>query len=176
VTLPAVTWAEVILAAVALQRLAELVLSRRNTHRLMTRGAIEVAPTHYPFMVAVHAGWLIALWVFGRDQEVNLVALFIYLVLQGLRFWVMRTLGSRWTTRIIVLPGQPLVAAGPYRLMSHPNYAVVVGEIAVLPLVLNLPLVAVIFTILNAMVLAIRIRAENRALAPTRAITPRGAP
>jgi methyltransferase len=176
VTLASVTWAEIILAAVALQRLAELVLSRANTQRLMARGAIEVAPSHYPFMVAVHAGWLISLWVFGRDQEVNLVALFIYLLLQGLRFWVMRTLGPRWTTRIIVLPGQPLVSAGPYRFLSHPNYAVVVGEIAVLPLVFNLPFVALIFTVLNAMVLAIRIRAENRALAPTRAITPRGTP
>ncbi len=171
-----VTWAEVILAAVALQRLFELVLSRRNTQSLMARGAIEVAPGHYPLMVAVHAAWLISLWVFGRDQEVNLVALLFYLVLQGLRFWVMRTLGPRWTTRIIVLPEQPLVAAGPYRLITHPNYAVVVGEIAVLPLVLNLPRVALIFTILNAIVLAIRIRAENRALAPTRATTARGAP
>ena len=171
-----VTWGEVILAAVALQRLLELVLSRVNTQRLMARGAVEVAPSHYPFMVAVHAGWLISLWVFGRDQEVNLVALVFYLVLQGLRFWVMRTLGARWTTRIIALPGQPLVSAGPYRLMSHPNYAVVVGEIAVLPLVLNLPLVALIFTILNAMVLAVRIRAENRALALRRATTARGAP
>jgi methyltransferase len=171
-----VTWAEAILAAVALQRLFELVLSRRNTQRLMARGAIEVAPGHYPFMVAVHTAWLISLWVFGRDQPVNLVALVFYLILQGLRFWVMRTLGARWTTRIISLPGQPLVAAGPYRFISHPNYAVVVGEIAVLPLVFNLPVVALIFTVLNAMVLTIRIRAENRALALTRAATARGAP
>jgi len=176
VTLGETTWGEVILAAVALQRLFELFLSRRNTQRLMARGAVEVAPGHYPLMVAVHAGWLISLWVFGRDQEVNLAALLIYLALQGLRFWVMRTLGPRWTTRIIVLLGQPLVAAGPYRFISHPNYAVVVGEIAVLPLVLNLPLVALIFTVLNAMVLAIRIRAENRALTPTRAATARGTP
>jgi methyltransferase len=169
-----VTWAEVILAAVALQRLSELVLSRRNTQRLLARGAIEVAPGHYPFMVAVHTGWLISLWVFGRDQEVNLAALLIYLVLQGFRFWVMRTLGNRWTTRIIVLPEQPLVATGPYRFLSHPNYAVVVGEIAVLPLVLNLPLIALIFTVLNAMVLVVRIRAENHALAEMRATAPRG--
>jgi methyltransferase len=171
-----VTWAEAILAAVALQRLFELVLSRRNTQRLMARGAIEVAPGHYPFMVAVHTAWLISLWVFGRDQPVNLVALVFYLILQGLRFWVMRTLGARWTTRIISLPSQPLVVAGPYRFISHPNYAVVVGEIAVLPLVFNLPVVALIFTVLNAMVLTIRIRAENRALALTRAATARGAP
>jgi methyltransferase len=143
----------------------------------MARGAVEVAPGHYPLMVAVHTAWLISLWVLGRDQPVNVVALFFYLVLQGLRFWVMHTLGPRWTTRIIVLPEKPLVSVGPYRYLSHPNYAVVVGEIAVLPLVLNLPLVAIVFTILNAMILAIRIPAENRALAASReAATARGAP
>jgi methyltransferase len=171
-----VTSAEFLLAAVALQRIFELVLSRRNTQRLTADGAVEVAPGHYPLMVAVHAAWLISLWVFGRDQAVNGVALVFYLVLQGLRLWVMRTLGARWTTRIIVLPGRPLVAAGPYRFMSHPNYAVVVGEIAVLPLVLNLPFVALVFTILNAVALATRIRAENRALALTREAIPHGAP
>jgi methyltransferase len=97
-------------------------------------------------------------------------------VLQGLRFWVMRTLGARWTTRIIVLPEAPLVSAGPYRFLSHPNYAVVVGEIAVLPLVLGLPWLAIIFTILNAGVLMIRIRAENRALAASCELMPRTAP
>ncbi len=170
------TLAEFILATVALQRVLELVISRRHTQRLMARGAVEVAPKHYPFMVAVHAAWLISLWVLGRDQPVNVVALLVYLALQGLRVWVMHTLGPRWTTRIIVLPEQPLVSAGPYRFLSHPNYAVVVGEIAVLPLVLNLPLVAVVFTILNAMILAIRIRAENRALAASREATARGTP
>ena len=113
----------------------------------------------------MHAGWLISLWVFGRDQPVNAIALAAYLALQGLRGWVFWTLGARWTTRIIVLPGERLVSAGPYRYLSHPNYAVVTGEIAVLPLVLCLPWIAAIFTILNAGVLAIRIRAENRALA-----------
>jgi methyltransferase len=162
------TAAELILAVVTLQRVAELVVSRHNARKLMARGAVEVAPAHYPLIVAVHAGWLISLWLFGRHQPVNVVALVFYLVLQGFRFWVLRTLGSRWTTRIIVLPGQPLVSTGPYRYLSHPNYAVVAGEIAVLPLVLNLPLPAVIFTVLNAAVLAIRISAENRALAASR--------
>jgi methyltransferase len=87
----------------------------------------------------------------------------------------MRTLGARWTTRIIVLPGEPLVRRGPYRLLPHPNYAVVAGEIALLPLVLGLPLLALIFTALNAAVLAIRIRAENRALALSRTMMERGA-
>jgi methyltransferase len=163
-----VTLAEFILGLVTLQRAGELVVSSHNTSRLVARGAVEVAPRHYPLIVAVHAAWLISLWVFGRDQLVSIPALLAYLVLQGFRFWVMWTLGSRWTTRIIVLPEHPLVSAGPYRFLSHPNYAVVAGEIAILPLLLDLPLLAAIFTILNAAVLAIRIRAEDRALAAAR--------
>jgi len=171
-----VTAAEFILALVTLQRAGELVLSNFNTRRLSARGAVEVAPRHYPLMVAVHAGWLISLWVFGHDRPINIAALLVYLVLQGLRIWVMRTLGPRWTTRIIVLPGESLVSAGPYRFLAHPNYAVVAGEIAVLPFALGLPLAAVIFTVLNSAVLAIRIRAENRALDASAAITARSAP
>ena len=170
------TQADFILAAVTLQRAGELVISSYNTRNLRARGAVEVAPRHYPLIAAVHAAWLISLWVFGHDQPVSISALLVYLVLQGFRFWVMWTLGSRWTTRIIVLPGQSLVSAGPYRFLSHPNYAVVAGEIAVLPLALGLPLLAVIFTILNAAVLAIRIPAENRALAESGETIGRGAP
>ena len=165
--------AELILALVTLQRAAELVISRRNTRELIVRGAVEVAPRHYPLIVSVHAAWLMTLWIFGHDQPVNLVLLLVYLVLQGFRLWVMRTLGSRWTTRIIVLPGEPLVSSGPYRFLSHPNYAVVAGEIALLPLVLGLTSLAAIFTLLNAAILAIRIRAENRALAAPMAMARR---
>ncbi|MBR0898509.1 hypothetical protein JQ616_26425 [Bradyrhizobium tropiciagri] len=156
--------ASVILALVTLQRLGELVLSRRNTERLLARGAIEVGADHYPLIVLLHAGWLIALWIWGRDQQVNLAALAAFVMLQGLRLWILAALGPRWTTRIIVLPGAPLVASGPYRYFPHPNYAVVVGEIALLPLALHLPALALIFTVLNLAVLAIRIRAETRAL------------
>jgi methyltransferase len=170
-----VTPAELILALVTLQRAGELAVSRYNTHKLLARGALEIAPGHYPLIVAVHAAWLISLWVFGHDRPVNVLALLFYLILQGFRWWVMRTLGSRWTTRIIVVPERPLVSAGPYRFLSHPNYAVVAAEIAVLPLVLGLPLLAAIFTILNAAVLAIRIRAENRALAASRETMVHGA-
>jgi len=134
-----------------------------------------VAPRHYPLVVAVHAAWLISLWIFGHDQPLNAVALLLYITLQGFRLWVIWTLGARWTTRIIILPGEPLVAAGPYRLLPHPNYAVVAGEIALLPLVLGLPLLALIFTVLNATVLFIRIRAENQALAAARTMLARGA-
>ena len=170
------TGAEFILAAVTAQRAGELVLSHYNMRRLMARGAVEVAPRHYPLMVAVHGGWLIALWVFGHDQPINIAGLTFYLMLQGLRFWVMRTLGPRWTTRIIVLPGEKLVSAGPYRYLAHPNYAVVAGEIAILPLALGLPWLAATFTILNAAVLFVRIRAENRALDASRELTARAAP
>ena len=158
------TSAEILLGLVTAQRAGELVLSHFNTRRLMQRGAFEVSPQHYPLMVATHAAWLILLWLFGHDRPLNILALVTYLGLQILRVWVMGTLGRRWTTRIIVLPGVPMVSAGPYRYLSHPNYAVVAGEIAVLPLVLGLPWLAIVFTILNAGVLFIRIRAENRAL------------
>jgi methyltransferase len=159
-----VSLASVILALVTLQRLGELVLSRYNTNRLVARGAIEVGANHYPLVVSVHAAWLVALWIWGRDQDVNLSALALFVALQGFRIWILATLGSRWTTRIIVLPGEPLVASGPYKYFSHPNYAVVVAEIALLPLALHLLSLALIFTALNAAVLVIRIRTEGRAL------------
>jgi methyltransferase len=153
-----------ILLLVTAQRLGELVLARHNTNRLLAKGAIEIGRGHYPLVVALHAAWLTALWIWGRDQDVNVLALIGFVLMQGLRLWVLATLGERWTTRIIVLPGAPLVAAGPYRYLSHPNYAVVVGEIALLPLALHLPWLALLFTVLNAAVLFIRIRVEARAL------------
>lgn len=156
--------ASVILAFVTFQRLGELALSHHNTRKLLARGAIEVGRSHYPLIVSVHAAWLIALWIWGRDESVNLFALALFVVLQGLRVWIIATLGGRWTTRIIVLPGEPLVASGPYRYLSHPNYAVVAAEIAILPLALHLPLLALIFTALNAAVLVMRLRVETRAL------------
>ena len=169
------TAGQIILALVTAQRAAELLLSHHNTTRLMARGAVEVAGQHYPLMVAVHASWLAALWAFGRDMPPNWILLAAYLLLQGLRVWVMTTLGARWTTRIIVLPGAPLVARGPYRYLNHPNYAVVVCEIALLPLVLHLTVIATLFTILNGIVLLIRIRAENQGLAKLRATSQQGA-
>jgi methyltransferase len=160
-----VSFASIILAVVTLQRLGELVLARFNTQKLLARGAVEMGAAHYPLIVAVHAAWLAALWVLGRHQEIDLPALAAFVVMQGLRIWILATLGSRWTTRILVLPGKPLIASGPYRYFAHPNYAVVLAEIALLPLALHLPLVALVFTALNAAVIAIRIRSETRALA-----------
>ena len=154
-----------ILAFVTLQRLAELVLARSNTARLLAAGAREHAPGHYPLIVAVHVGWLAALWWLAPGRPVHLAFLALFVALQLGRVWVIRTLGPRWTTRIIILPGAPLVTGGPFRFLSHPNYLVVIGEIAVLPLVFGLWQVAAVFSLLNALVLFIRIRAENAALA-----------
>jgi methyltransferase len=158
-------WAAVaVLGFVTLQRIAELVLSQHNMKKLMARGAYEVAPEHYPFLVLVHASWLAALWFLGPGPPIHLIPLAIFILLQLARVWVIFTLGERWTTRIIVLPGAPLVTSGPYRWVNHPNYLIVIGEFAVLPLVFGLPMVAIVFSLLNAGMLYVRIRAENRAL------------
>jgi methyltransferase len=154
----------VILALVTLQRLGELWLSNRNTRRLLYRGAQEIGAAHYPLIVATHALWLGALWWLAPGRPINLIWLALFVLLQLGRIWVIATLGDRWTTRIIVLPDAPLVRRGPYRFVAHPNYVVVVAEIAVLPLVFGLWEVSVIFSLLNAAVLTIRIREENRAL------------
>ena len=123
-----------VLAFVTLQRLGELFLARRNTARLLERGALEVAPGHYPLVVGLHTLWLGGLWVLAltRGLSPDLLLLAIFIVLQGLRVWVLATLGPRWTTRILVVPGERLIASGPYRYLSHPNYWVVIGEILVL--------------------------------------------
>ena len=147
-----------------LERLVEILHANRNTRRLLARGAREHAPGHYPLIVAVHALWLAALWWLAPSQPVDGFWLALFVLIELMRAWVLITLGRRWTTRIIVLPGEPLVRSGPYRFVNHPNYWVVIGEIAVLPLVFGLWKVALIFTVLNAAALTIRIRAENRAL------------
>ncbi len=156
-----------VLTFVTAQRLSELVIARRNTSRLLAAGACEVAPEHYPLIVAVHTVWLAGLWFLGLDQLPSLPLLGVYAVLQALRLWVLTTLGRRWTTRIIVVPGEKLVARGPYRFISHPNYAVVVGEILVLPLAFGLVDFAIALTLANALALFIRIRAETAALRST---------
>ena len=153
-----------ILAFVTLQRLAELVLSQHNTRRLLANGAQEHGAAHYPLLVALHAAWLAALWWWAPGRAVDLRLLALFALLQLGRIWVIATLGPRWTTRIIVKPGAPLVRAGPYRFVNHPNYWIVAAEIAVLPLIFGLIELAVVFSLLNVAILAIRIRAENAAL------------
>ena len=163
------TAAAVLLVLVTLGRLAELWLAQRNTAALLARGAVEVARGHYPMIVALHTAWLAMLWFYGVSQPVNQVWLSVFFGLQVARVWVLTTLGARWTTRIIVVPGEDLVARGPYRYVNHPNYLVVIGEIAVLPMCVGLPWVAVVFSVLNGVVLKIRIRAENAGLRQSRA-------
>ena len=155
-----------VLAFVTLERLAELWLARRNTRALLRRGAVEFGAGHYPLIVLMHAAWLIGLWALAWSRPVDLAWLAVFALLQLGRLWVLASLGPRWTTRILVLPEAPMVAAGPYKYLSHPNYAVVAGEIAVLPLVFGLVCFALVFSMLNAAILFIRIRVENVALGP----------
>ena len=150
---------------IAVQRLAELILARHNAQRLLAAGGIEHGRAHYPVMVALHAAWLLGLWWLGRDKAVDPILLGVFVLLQAGRIWVIASLGRRWTTRVIVLPGAPLVATGPYRWIKHPNYLIVALEIAVVPLALGLPLFAAVFSVLNALVLYQRIRVENAGLA-----------
>lgn len=165
-------WPIVLLSLVTAERLGELVLARRNTERLLARGAVEHGAGHYPLIVLLHAAWLAGLWLLAWNLPIQPGWLAVFLVLQVLRVWVLASLGERWTTRIIVLPHAPLVARGPYRWLSHPNYVVVIGEIAVLPLVFGLAWYAVVFSLLNAAVLTVRIRAEAAALKGTEVATP----
>lgn len=155
-----------LIALVALQRLGELALSRRHMLRLLARGGREIGAGHYPALVAVHVAWIATLWTaVPADEATSLPWLALYLALQAARIWVMTTLGPYWTTRVIHVPDAPLIRSGPYRFCRHPNYAVVAGEIAVLPMVFGRWPVAIVFSLLNAAILAWRIRVENAALA-----------
>jgi len=158
----------VILALVTLERLAELRLAKRNTARLLAQGAREHAAGHYPLIVALHLLWLASLWWLAPRQAIDGFWLGLFVLIEIARIWVLTSLGPRWTTRIIVLPGAPLVRRGPYRFVNHPNYAVVIAEIALLPLVFGLWRVALVFSALNAILLWLRIREENRALSACR--------
>ena len=154
----------VMLALVTLQRLGELWLSNRNTSRLLAKGAREHAPEHYRWVVAVHVLWLVVLWLLAPGRPVDGFWLAVYVLIELVRIWVLASLGPRWTTRIIVLPDADLVRRGPYRWVNHPNYLVVIAEIAVLPLVFGLWQVALVFSLVNAAALWVRIGHENRAL------------
>lgn len=158
------TGALLFIAFLIVQRLGELVIAKRNTAKLMERGAKEFAGEHYPFIVAVHTLWVLAIIVLGWDQPILWHWFAVYAVLQVFRIWILSSLGGRWTTRIIIW-NEPLVARGPYRFIKHPNYILVIAEIIAAPMVLGLTWVAVVFTVLNAIILAIRIPAENKALA-----------
>jgi len=155
----------ILLALVTLQRLGEAAWGEANRRRMLAEGGIESGQEHWPFLFALHASWLIGLWVIAPGRPLVPVFVVLYLLLAVARIWVMASLGRRWTTHIVVQPGLPRIKAGPYRFINHPNYVVVVGELAILPLAFGLPWYALFFTVWNAAMLSIRIRAENRALA-----------
>jgi methyltransferase len=160
-----------LVGAVAALRLAELVHARRNLRRLLARGGVEAAPGHYPAMVVLHAAFLVAcpLEVVGLGRPfIPALAAPMALLLglaMALRYWAISTLGERWATRIVCLPGVPPVESGPYRWLRHPNYLAVAVEIAALPLVHTAWWSALFFTAANAWLLAVRIAAEEKALA-----------
>lgn len=153
-----------VLALVTAQRLAELAYSHINEARLKGAGGVEHGAAHYPWIVALHAAWLAGLWLAASGVRPHYGWLAVFLILQGIRGWILSTLGPRWTTRVIVLPGNPPIRNGPYRFLSHPNYAVVAAEIFVLPMAFGLLAYALLFSLANAAVLMVRIRAENAAL------------
>lgn len=155
----------VIVGIIAIQRLAEVVLAGRNTTRLLSEGGVEYGRAHYPVMVLLHVCWIVACGVAAyRAEAIYAVPLLFFVLMQFARIWVIASLGPYWTTRIITVPGAPLVKKGPYRFMRHPNYAVVTAEIALLPLAFEAYWVAVIFSALNAIMLWVRIRVENETL------------
>ena len=154
-----------VLLLVLLQRVGELLLARRNTARLLRQGAMELDRAGYKYIVALHAAWLTALFAtVPATQPPNWSLLALFGALQGARIWVIASLGRRWTTRLIIMPGAPLVERGPYRWLRHPNYLIVASEVAILPLAFAAVAIAVGFSACNGLLLARRIRLEDRAL------------
>lgn len=153
-----------ILFAVTVERTGTAVVGRRNARRLLKEGGIETGFSHYYPMVAIHGGWVIALWSTAFGQPINLALLGAYLLVVAFRFWAVATLGRRWTSRIVVIPGEKLVAGGPYRIMPHPIYIALMLEFLLLPAAFGLWWVMAVFSVLNAGILFVRIRAEQEAL------------
>lgn len=171
-----------LIVAVALVRLGELALSRRHQRRLLARGAREVGRGHYPWMVALHAGWLAAapaeVWLLDRPfvPQLGAVAGALLIGSMALRWWAIATLGERWTVRVLVVPGAPLVASGPYRLLRHPNYLAVAVEVFALPMIHSAWWTAVAFGLADLVLLSVRIRVEDAALAGARVAVPPAPP
>lgn len=159
-----------LIAAVAVERLIELRLSRRNERIQLAAGGVEYGSGHYPIMVALHTGLLLGslleVWLLARPfiPTLGYPMLALLAFSAAVRFWVIRTLGNRWTTRVVVVPGLPQIAGGPYRFLDHPNYAIVVIEGFALPLVHTGWITALLFTLANGALLRVRVQVENRAL------------
>jgi methyltransferase len=152
-----------LLTYVTLQRLVELIIAQRNTRRLLAHGAYEVGAAHYPAMIVLHATWLLTLWGFGWNHELVPAFVVLFVVLQIGRFWVLRTLGERWTTRIIMTPWASPVTTGPFRFVRHPNYLIVALELPCVSLALGLLGHALVFGALNLIMIGWRIRSEDAA-------------
>jgi methyltransferase len=163
--------AQWLVIAIALVRLGELVHARRNTRRLLDRGGEEHGAGRYPLLVGLHAGWLVAIFAaVPADTPPSLPLVGLLLVLLAARFWTVVSLGPYWTTRVITLPGEPLVEIGPYRIFRHPNYLIVAGEIAVLPLIFGAWRIALFFSLLNAALLWQRVAVEDEVLKDRRTL------
>jgi methyltransferase len=155
-------WAQAVFAYVVIQRLAELAYANANTRRLLAEGGREYGAEHYPLFIVLHTGWLISIALFAEPiTRPDLLLLNAFIASQTFRFWTLASIGRWWTTRIISAPHFPKVKRGPYRYIKHPNYALVIVEIALLPLLLGAPAMALTFSILNAALLWWRIRVEN---------------
>lgn len=166
-------WYTALVLAVAGERLAELAVALRNTRWALARGGTESGRGHYPAMVALHTALLAGCLAEAGLADRPFVPLLgwtmvaVVVAAQALRWWCIRTLGHRWNTRVIVVPGMALVTGGPYRLLRHPNYVAVAAEGVALPLVHGAWVTALVFTVLNAALMAVRVRCEEAALAST---------
>jgi len=160
-----VTAHAILVGYVVFARFAELLVAGRNTRRLLAMGGYEVGRGHYYLIVTIHGAWILALALLvATDSPPASQFLIPFILVQAIRYWVIISLGARWTTRIIVLPGAELVRRGPYRWLRHPNYLVVIAEIALLPMVFGAWEIALGFSAVNAIILFYRIRIEERAL------------
>jgi methyltransferase len=150
---------------VIIQRLSELYIARRNEKWLLAQGAVEYGQSHYPFMVLMHTLFIMAMvveYLFSVNKQLDWVFLVLFIALLCFKFWALSSLGKYWNTKIYRVPGSGPVKKGPYKLFKHPNYFIVVCEIAIIPLVFHLYYTAIIFSVLNVVMLSVRIRVENK--------------
>ena len=160
-----------VMSFLIIQRLIELSISSRNVRALIKDGGVEYGREHYKYIVAMHSLFIISIITeyflrdyYGKMNDISYLFLVFFIFLQGMRVWVITSLGKFWNTRIVRIPGSKLVQKGPYKFLKHPNYAVVSLEIFCLPMIFGLYYTAVIFTILNGLILYVRIKEENNAL------------